>query len=55
MQAADRAISSIAAAPAIIELWTYTLAALLVVAFAATQRRRAVGRPSPADLQRFLY
>jgi len=55
MQAADRAISSIAAAAAIIELWTYTLAALLVVAFAATQRRRAVGRPSPADLQRFLY
>ena len=55
MQAADRAISSIAAVPAVIALWTYAFAALLAVVFVVPQRRRALGRASPADLQRFLF
>ena len=40
---------------AIIVLWTYTVAALLVAAFVVPERRRARGRASPADLQRFLF
>jgi hypothetical protein len=56
MQAAERTISALGAMPAIIELWTYTFAAaLLSVAFLVPHRRRAVGRASPADLQRFLF
>ena len=55
MQSAERAISSISAVPAIIVLWTYTVAALLVMAFVVPERRRARGRASPADLQRFLF
>jgi len=55
MQAVERAISAIGAMPAIIELWTYSFTALLVMTFVVPQRRRAVGRASPADLQRFLF
>lgn len=55
MQSAERAISSISAVPAIIVIWTYTFAAALVVALVVAQRRRALGRASPADLQRFLF
>lgn len=55
MQAAERAIASISAMPAIVELWTYAFAALLAVVFVVPERRRAVGRASPADLQRFLF
>jgi len=36
--------------PAIVELWTYGFAALLAVVFVAPERRRAIGRASPADL-----
>jgi hypothetical protein len=55
MQAAERAISSIGAVPALIVLWTYTFAALLVAATFVPQRLRALGRASPAELQRFLF
>jgi len=55
MQSAERAVSSISAVPALIEVWAYTFAALLVVAFVVTQQRRPLGRASPADLQRFLF
>ena len=55
MQVAERVITAISAVPAIIELWTYAFAALLLVAFVIPQRRRALGRASPADLQRFLF
>jgi len=55
MQVAERTISAISAMPAIIELWTYTFAALLLLTFVVPYRRRAVGRASPADLQRFLF
>ena len=55
MQAAERTISAISAMPAIVELWTYGFAALLAVVFVVPERRRASGRASPADLQRFLF
>ena len=55
MQAAERAISSITAVPAVIELWAYAFTAVAAVALVFPQRRRAVGRASPADLQRFLF
>lgn len=55
MQSAERAISSISAAPAIVEVWTYSFVALLVVAFFVLDRRRPCGRASPAQLQRFLF
>ena len=55
MQSAERAISSIEAVPALIVLWTYMVAALLLVAVFVPQRRRALGRASPAELQRFLF
>jgi hypothetical protein len=55
MQAAERAISAISATPAVVELWTYGFAGLLAVVFVVPERRRAIGRASPADLQRFLF
>jgi len=54
-QAIERALSSIPAAPALLELW----AAIMLVALASLgllrQRPAPVGRASPADLQRFLF
>lgn len=55
MQSAERAVSSISAVPAILVVWTYMFAALLVVALVLPERRRARARASPADLQRFLF
>ena len=55
MKAADRAVSVAAATPALIEIWTYTVAAILLVVFIVPQRRRALGRASPQELQRFLF
>lgn len=55
MQTVDRTISSIAAMPAVLELWTYALAALLLTAFVVLQPRRVGRRATPADLQRFLF
>jgi hypothetical protein len=55
MKAVDRAISAPAALPALIEIWTYTFAAILLVVFFVPQRRRALGRASPQELQRFLF
>jgi hypothetical protein len=43
------------AVPAVIELWTYAFVAMLATALVVPQRRRALGRASPADLQRFLF
>lgn len=55
MQVAERTIAAISAMPAIVELWTYAFAALLAVVFVVPERRRAIGRASRADLQRFLF
>lgn len=55
MKAADRTISAVSAMPAVIEVWTYTFAAILFVAFVVPERRRPLGRASPPDLQRFRF
>jgi predicted acyltransferase len=55
MKAVDRTLSAASAMPAVIEVWTYTLAAILVVLLVVPQRRRALGRASPQELQRFLF
>jgi hypothetical protein len=56
MQTVERALSAIPAAPGGgLIVWTYTFVAMLVVAFVIPQRRRAFGRASPQELQRFLF
>jgi hypothetical protein len=55
MKAVDRTLSAASAIPAVIEVWTYTFAALLFVPFLVPQRRRALGRASPQQLRRFLF
>ena len=55
MQTVERALSAIPAAPAVVVVWSYTFVAMLVVAFVVPQRRRALGRASPQELQRFLF
>jgi hypothetical protein len=55
MQAIERALSAIPAAPAVIEIWAYTFSAILLVALVVPERRRALGRASPEELQRFLF
>lgn len=54
MKSVDRTLSSTSAMPAVIEVWTYTFAAILLAAFVVPHRRRALGRASPQELQRFL-
>jgi hypothetical protein len=55
MQTVERAVSAVAAIPAVIEVWTYMFAALLVTSFVLPKRRTALGRASPQELQRFLF
>jgi hypothetical protein len=55
MKAVDRMLSAASAIPAVIEVWTYTFAALLFVPFLVPPKRRALGRASPQELQRFLF
>jgi hypothetical protein len=55
MKSVDRTLSVTSAMPAVIEVWTYTFAAILLAAFVVPQRRRALGRASPQELQRFLF
>jgi len=55
MQAVERALAAIPALPAVIELWAYTFAAILLVAAVVSRRRQALGRASPQQLQCFLF
>jgi hypothetical protein len=55
MKSVDRTLSATSAMPALIEVWTYTFAAILLAAFVLPQRRRAQDRASPQELQRFLF
>jgi hypothetical protein len=55
MQTIERALSVVPAAPAVVVVWMYTFVAMLVAAFVVPQRRRALGRASPQQLQRFLF
>jgi hypothetical protein len=55
MKAVDRTLSASSAIPAVIEVWTYTFVAILLVVFTVPRGRRALGRASPQELQRFLF
>jgi len=50
----------LAAMPAVLPasvaaVWTFAFAALMTVGLLVSQRQRAFGRASPAELQRFLF
>jgi len=55
MQTVERALSAISAAPAMIVVWTYAFGSILLASFVLPQRRQALGRASPQELQRFLF
>jgi hypothetical protein len=54
-QAVDRALSSMSAAPALLEVWAAIVLSALASVGLLRQRAVPVGRASPADLQRFLF
>ncbi len=55
MKAAERAVSAISEAPALLVLWTYAFVTTLLAGFLVAQRQRPFGRASPQELQRFLF
>jgi hypothetical protein len=55
MQAIEKALSTIPAAPAIIEVWSVLAAGVFAVAFASRPALLGRERASPAVLQRFLF
>src|SRR5438067_10549704 len=55
MQAIERALSAIPAAPALIEVWAVLAAGLLTAAVTVVQVRSRRERASPELLQRFLF
>ena len=54
-QQIDRALGAVSATPALIEVWTFTFAALSLLVAVDVRRRRSDGATSPAFLQRFLF
>ena len=55
-QAAERAISAAAHAPAIVEMWAVTIVLMTIALLAsAVETNRQTGRASPAQLQRFRF
>ena len=54
-QAVDRAITAVDGLPALIEVWSLIVAAMLAVGVIYSARRTTFGRASPAQLQRFLF
>jgi hypothetical protein len=54
MQAIERALSSIPAALPLLEIGSLNVVALAMLTLLAAGYARAVARPSPATLQRFL-
>jgi hypothetical protein len=55
MQAVEKAVSAIPAAPPLIELWSLIVLLLAPVALFVAAPGRAQGRASPPLLQRFLF
>lgn len=55
MQTVERTLGAVPATPAVLVIWTYTFAAILLVAFVIPQRQRGLSRASPELLQRFLF
>jgi hypothetical protein len=54
-QKIDRTLSAISTTPALVEVWTFTFAALSLVLAVDVRRRRSTDATSPAFLQRFLF
>jgi hypothetical protein len=54
MQAIDRVLAAFSAAPPVIAVWSVQALALGLAMLLAAASVRAVARPSPATLQRFL-
>ena len=54
-QAVDRAVSAVDGLPALIEVWSLIVAAMLAVGVIYSARRQAFGRASPAELQHFRF
>jgi hypothetical protein len=54
-QTIDRAVSTISGAPAVVEVWTFTFGALVMLVAFDLRRRRADRARSPAVLQCFLF
>lgn len=55
IQAIEKALSAIPAAPAIMETWSLVAAALIGMGLAHRRSRSSPDRASPALLQRFLF
>jgi hypothetical protein len=55
MQAIERALSGVASMPALVVLWAWLAATLLLGALIVQRQRPVFGRASPAQLQRFLF
>jgi hypothetical protein len=51
----DRALSAIPAAAPLVEVWTFSFGALVILASLGLRRRRVDKSRSPAALQRFLF
>lgn len=54
VQAIERALAAIPAAPPLVEVWSVNAIALMALALLVARRTVPVARPSPAVLQRFL-
>jgi DNA-binding CsgD family transcriptional regulator len=54
-QQIDRAFGAVSAIPALVEVWTFTFAALSLLIAVDVRRRRSTDATSPAFLQRFLF
>jgi hypothetical protein len=54
MQAVDRAITAIPAAPAIVDIWAVSIAAVMLAVW-VRRPCHTCGRASPAQLQRFRF
>lgn len=51
----DRALSAIPAGAPLVEVWTFSFGALVILASLGLRRRRVDNSTSPAALQRFLF
>lgn len=54
VQAIERALTAVATAPPVIEVWSTNAFALVLLTLAFARQARSRTSPSPASLQRFL-
>jgi hypothetical protein len=55
MQAVERALTALSNPAPLVEVWSPLIALLLALPLVSVAHARAVGRASPAVLQRFLF